>query len=223
MDRRNITPALFEKENIGRGAPHGIQHPLSFRQHPSSSSPFELPLGSIPDKMNFASLPLAPPPPSHGGSVGMAQPQMQMVTTSTAPVHLDHQLAAYPQNYHPTGAVSYRQTLFTLFASTDSLSLSLSFSSYRLERVKLPIRDSLSNYPTHHLITILPESANNLYNIYYYVLGKVCCWTCIFQDIKIPAHCARDYRMTSHYVYTTFSNHHYSTRSWQRGEANCNW
>ena len=110
LNRRTITPASFEKENIGRGVPHGLQHSLPFRQHPPSS--FELPLGSIADKMNYASLPLAPPLPPHSGSVGMAQPQTQVVSATTAPVHLDHQLAAavsgaYPQNYqHHAGAVS---------------------------------------------------------------------------------------------------------------------
>jgi hypothetical protein len=115
MDRRTITPASFEKENVGRGNRHaGIEHSLqSFRQHPAPSS-FELPLGSIPDKMNYASLPLQP---HHSGTaVGVAQPQVQqVVTATTAPVHLDHQLAAavsgaYPQSYHHhhTGAaVSY--------------------------------------------------------------------------------------------------------------------
>lgn len=112
MDRRTITPASFEKENTGRGnRGYGIEHPLSFRQHPPPSS-FELPLGSIPDKLNYASLPLAPAPslqPHSGTGVGVAhvQPQVQqVVTATTAPVHLDHQLAAavsgaYPaQSYH---------------------------------------------------------------------------------------------------------------------------
>ena len=119
MDRRTITPASFEKENIGgRGNRHVIEHPLpAFRQHPLPSS-FELPLGSIPDKMNYASLPHVPPAPlpgpPHSGSVGMAQPQIHhVVSATTAPVQLDHQLAAavsgaYPQNYHHhTAAVSY--------------------------------------------------------------------------------------------------------------------
>ena len=115
MYRRTITPASFEKENTGRGnRGHGIiEHPLPFRQHPPGPSSFELPLGSIPDKMNYASLPLAPAPSlqAHSGTavgVAHAQPQIQqVVTATTAPVHLDHQLAAAvsgaynpPQGYH---------------------------------------------------------------------------------------------------------------------------
>ena len=86
---------------------HAMEHPLPFRQHPSlAPGSFELPLGSIPsNQMNYASLPPgpAPPLPPHSGSVGVAQPQMQqVVSATTAPVHLDHQLASAVSgaNYH---------------------------------------------------------------------------------------------------------------------------
>ena len=78
---------------------HAMEHPLPFRQHPSlAPGSFELPLGSIPgNQMNYVPL------PPHSGSVGVAQPQMQqVVSATTAPVHLDHQLASAVSgaNYH---------------------------------------------------------------------------------------------------------------------------
>ena len=141
-NRRTITPASFEKENIGRAPHHGVQHTLPFRHHPSSST-FELPLSSIPEMMNYPSHSHAPPLQTHSGAVGVAQPQLQVVSANSAPVHLDHQLASAvsascPQSYHhhSTGVVSY-SSVWTLYCIVTSLSLS------RVERAKLPIKDSL--------------------------------------------------------------------------------
>ena len=114
--RRNISPASFDKGHNGRGSPHGVQHHLPFRHHPSTSTSsagsssvfpsFELPLGTIPEKMNFAALP--PPPPPLSGTVVAphVQPsQLQVATATTAPVNFDHHLApavsaAYPHQLH---------------------------------------------------------------------------------------------------------------------------
>ena len=107
--RRNISPATFDKDHAGKGTPRSKQQHLALHQHRSSSSSifpnFELPLGTIPEKMNFASLPPPhPPPPTHSGIVSAAhntQTQLQLTSSTGAPVNFDQQLATTVSSAYP--------------------------------------------------------------------------------------------------------------------------
>lgn len=156
-----------------RGSPRGgLPHQLALHHHPSSASStqsssvfssLDMPLGSLPEKMTFASLPHSAPPHSPLPDAGRQQLQLQFTSGTNAPVHLDHQLGAAVStsyaHHHTTG-----HQLHQHFDVSNNSQFDVIFIFSSLQR--LVGRDRLlSKWLTQELTNTHTELANRLYLI----------------------------------------------------------